>query len=99
MTRVRFHTNLDEAKSDVSALATMTRSDGHIPRVGERVKIRFERDKVYELEVVDVTHEYDFTDAASVCVVSVELHIPRYMQMGIGDWTKYIKKHRYGRDW
>lgn len=100
--RIAFHTNLDEAKEDVGNLCSRCLDTEYfpVPRVGERVRFRFDRDKFYELEVVGVVHNYTMLlDDLDERAVHVELHIPRTPQMTIAEWIQYIRRHRFGRDW
>ncbi len=96
--RIRFHTNLDEAQGDVSRLADMW-PDNIVPRVGEHLKLEFRRDgrRYYELRVVQVRYGVSLEGEHNLSI-EVELHLPPH-HGSIAEWTTWIRKHRFGKEW
>lgn len=98
--RIRFHTNLDEAKADVGRIGAsgvgVVEDDwfgGRVPCIGERVILPLTPDNqrdTYDLEVVGVA--YDTTTS----YVRVELHIPPGRGWSIRTWSEWLTKRKRG---
>jgi len=98
MAKILFHTNLDEAKSDVGDInyaGACAFPSGIVPRVGERIRIGIRgvpKTREYELEVYDVVYDLTHEEPA----ILVELHIPKYQSLSIAAWEERIKRMRRG---
>lgn len=99
--RIRFHTNLDEAKRDVDRISGGYDGCSHdgwfggrVPCVGERVRLPLTPDndrEHYDLEVVGIT--YDVTAACA----RVELHIPSsWGERTLREWCDWLKERKRG---
>lgn len=97
--KLRFFTNLDEAKDDVDrigggfgGIAEDSWFGGRVPCVGERVKLPIGEDRrdTYDLAVVDVAF-----NAATGCT-EVELHIPPGRGWTIKTWSEWLTKRKRG---